>query len=123
MDNTNSTFDIEVSKKSETKEKAIQYKKYDKSKQNKEVVEVAKQESENVTKETVKEEVVKEETPKKKALKEGWARGVIQNKWKTSAWIVLEDGNGLTIDNASQYSIGEKIEFELPQWYRNLKNK
>lgn len=123
MDNANSTFDIEVSKKSETKEKVVQYKKYDKSKQNKEIVEVAKRESENVTKETVKKEIVKEEMPKKKALKEGWARGIIHSKWKTSAWVVLENGKGLTIDNANQYSVGEKIEFELPQWYRNLKNK
>lgn len=120
MDEMNSTFDIEVSSKKENKEKQIQYKKYDKNKRNKEIVkekviELVKQELESVT----EEEKVKPVVEKSK-LKEGWARGVVHKKWKTSAWVILENGKGLTMDNFSKYSVGETVEFELPSWYKDL---
>ena len=124
MDEMNSTFDIEVSPKKENKEKQIQYKKYDKNKRNKEIVkeeivEPVKQELESVT----EEEEVKP-IAKKSELKEGWARGVVHSKWKTSAWVILENGNGLTMRDFGKYSIGETVEFELPSWYKDLqKNK
>lgn len=121
MDEMNSTFDIEVFPKKENKEKQIQYKKYDKNKHNKgivkeEIVEPVKQELESVTEEEEVKPIV-EETK----LKEGWARGIVHNKWKTSAWVILEDGCGLTMDNFGAYSVGDTVEFELPSWYRNLK--
>lgn len=120
MDEMNSTFDIEVSPKKENKEKQIQYKKYDKNKRNKEivkeeVVEPVQQELESVTEEEEVKPVVEE--PK---LKKGWARGVVHSKWKTSAWVILENGKGLTMDNFGKYSIGETVEFELPSWYKDL---
>lgn len=120
MDEMNSTFDIEVSPKKENKEKQIQYKKYDKNKRNKEIVkeeivEPVKQELESVTEEEEVKPVVEE--PK---LKEGWARGVVHSKWKTSAWVILENGNGLTMRNFGKYSVGETVEFELPSWYKDL---
>ena len=120
MDEMNSTFDIEVSPKKENKEKQIQYKKYDKNKRSKEIVkeeivEPVKQELESVTEEEVKH------IAEKSKLKEGWARGIVHNKWKTSAWVILEDGCGLTMDNFGAYSVGDTVEFELPSWYRNLK--
>ena len=124
MDEMNSAFDIEVSPKKENKEKQIQYKKYDKNKRNKEIVkeeivEPVKQELESVT----EEEEVKP-IAKKSELKEGWARGVVHSKWKTSAWVILENGNGLTMRDFGKYSIGETVEFELPSWYKDLqKNK
>lgn len=120
MNEMNSTFDIEVSPKKENKEKQIQYKKYDKNKRNKEivkeeVVEPVKQELENVT----EEEEVKPVVEKSK-LKEGWARGVVHSKWKASAWVILENGKGLTMRDFGKYSIGETVEFELPSWYKDL---
>lgn len=120
MDEMNSTFDIEVSSKKENKEKQIQYKKYDKNKRNKEivkeeVVEPVKQELESVTEEEEVKPVVEESK-----LKEGWARGIVHSKWKTSAWVILENGKGLTMDNFSKYSIGDTVEFELPSWYKDL---
>ena len=119
MDEMNSTFDIEVSPKKENKEKQIQYKKYDKNKRSKEIVkeetvEPVKQELESVTEEEVKP------IAEKSKLKEGWARGVVHSKWKTSAWVILENGKGLTMDNFGKYSIGETVEFELPSWYKDL---
>lgn len=119
MDEMNSAFDIEVSSKKENKEKQIQYKKYDKNKHNKEIVkeeivEPVKQELKSVTEEEVKPIV------EKSKLKEGWARGVVHSKWKTSAWVILENGTGLTMDNFGKYSIGETVEFELPSWYKDL---
>ena len=115
MDEMNSTFDIEVSPKKENKEKQIQYKKYDKNKHNKEIVkeeivEPVKQELKSVTEEEVKPIV------EKSKLKEGWARGIVHSKWKTSAWVILENGTGLTMDNFGKYSVGETVEFELPSW-------
>ena len=120
MDEMNSTFDIEVSPKKENKEKQIQYKKYNKNKRNKEIVkeeivEPVKQELESVTEEEEVKPVVEE--PK---LKEGWARGVVHSKWKTSAWVILENGNGLTMRDFGKYSVGETVEFELPSWYKDL---
>lgn len=129
MDEMNSAFDIEVVPKKENKEKQIQYKKYDKNKRNEEIV---KAETEEVKAEKIEVvEPVKQEledaTEKKKeesvpvvktGLKEGWARGTVTNRWKTSAWVVLENGCGLTLRNASQYSVGQVIEFELPSWYK-----
>lgn len=120
MDEMNSTFDIEVSPKKENKEKQIQYKKYDKNKRSKEivkeeVVEPVKQELESVT----EEEEVKPVVEKSK-LKEGWARGVVHSKWKASAWVILENGKGLTMRDFGKYSIGETVEFELPSWYKDL---
>ena len=120
MNEMNSTFDIEVSPKKENKEKQIQYKKYDKNKRNKEivkeeVVEPVKQELESVT----EEEEVKPVVEKSK-LKEGWARGVVHSKWKASAWVILENGKGLTMRDFGKYSIGETVEFELPSWYKDL---
>lgn len=120
MDEMNSAFDIEVSPKKENKEKQIQYKKYDKNKRNKEIVkeeivEPVKQELESVTEEEEVKPVVEE--PK---LKEGWARGVVHSKWKTSAWVILENGNGLTMRDFGKYSVGETVEFELPSWYKDL---
>lgn len=119
MDEMNSAFDIEVSPKKENKEKQIQYKKYDKNKHNKEIVkeeivEPVKQELKSVTEKEVKPVV---EEPK---LKEDWARGVVHSKWKTSAWVILENGKGLTMRDFGKYSVGETVEFELPSWYRNL---
>ena len=119
MDEMNSTFDIEVSPKKENKEKQIQYKKYDKNKHNKEIVkeeivEPVKQELKSVTEEEVNPIV------EKSKLKEGWARGVVHSKWKTSAWVILENGCGLTMDNFGAYSIGDTVEFELPSWYKDL---
>lgn len=119
MDEMNSAFDIEVSSKKENKEKQIQYKKYDKNKHNKEIVkeeivEPVKQELKSVTEEEVKPIV------EKSKLKEGWARGIVHSKWKTSAWVILENGTGLTMDNFGKYSIGETVEFELPSWYKDL---
>ena len=119
MDEMNSAFDIEVSPKKENKEKQIQYKKYDKNKHNKEIVkeeivEPVKQELESVTEEEVKPIV------EKSKLKEGWAKGVVHSKWKTSAWVILENGKGLTMNNFGKYSIGETVEFELPSWYKDL---
>ena len=119
MDEINSTFDVELFPKKENKEKQIQYKKYDKNKRNKEnvkeeIVEPVKQELKSVTEEEVKPVV---EEPK---LKEGWARGVVHSKWKTSAWVILENGCGLTMDNFGAYSIGDTVEFELPSWYKDL---
>lgn len=120
MDEMNSTFDIEVSPKKENKEKQIQYKKYDKNKRNKEIVkeeivEPVKQELESVT----EEEEVKPVAEKSK-LEEGWARGVVHSKWKASAWVILENGKGLTMRDFGKYSIGETVEFELPSWYKDL---
>ena len=117
MDEMNSTFDIEASLKKENKEKQIQYKKYAKNKRNKEnvkeeIVEPVKQELKSVTEEEVKPIV------EKSKLKEGWARGIVHSKWKTSAWVILENGTGLTMDNFGKYSIGETVEFELPEWYK-----
>lgn len=119
MDEMNSAFDIEVSLKKENKEKQIQYKKYDKNKHNKEIVkeeivEPVKQELKSVTEKEVKP------IAEKSKLKEGWARGVVHSKWKTSAWVILENGKGLTMDNFGKYSIGETVEFELPSWYKDL---
>ena len=119
MDEMNSAFDIEVSPKKENKEKQIQYKKYDKNKHNKEIVkeeivEPIKQELKSVTEEEVK--LIAE----KSKLKEGWARGIVHSKWKTSAWVILENGKGLTMNNFGKYSIGETVEFELPSWYKDL---
>ena len=119
MDEINSAFDIEVSPKKENKEKQIQYKKYDKNKHNKEIVkeeivEPVKQELKSVTEEEV------EPIAEKSKLKEGWARGVVHSKWKTSAWVILENGCGLTMDNFGAYSIGDTVEFELPSWYKDL---
>ena len=119
MDEMNSAFDIEVSPKKENKEKQIQYKKYDKNKHNKgivkeEIVESVKQELESVAEEEVKP------IAEKSKLKEGWARGIVHSKWKTSAWVILENGKGLTMNNFGQYSIGETVEFELPSWYKDL---
>lgn len=119
MDEINSAFDIEVSPKKENKEKQIQYKKYDKNKHNKEIVkeeivEPVKQELKSVTEEEAKP------IAEKSKLKEGWARGVVHSKWKTSAWVILENGKGLTMDNFGKYSIGETVEFELPSWYKDL---
>lgn len=119
MDEINSAFDIEVSPKKENKEKQIQYKKYDKNKHNKEIVkeeivEPVKQELKSVTEEEVKP------IAEKSKLKEGWARGVVHSKWKTSAWVILENGTGLTMDNFGKYSVGETVEFELPSWYKDL---
>lgn len=120
MDEMNSTFDIEVSPKKENKEKQIQYKRYDKNKRSKEivkeeVVEPVKQELESVTEEKEVKPVVEESK-----LKEGWAIGVVHSKWKTFAWVILENGKGLTMDNFSKYSVGETVEFELPSWYKDL---
>jgi hypothetical protein len=119
MDEMNSAFDIEVSPKKENKEKQIQYKKYDKNKHNKgivkeEIVESVKQELESVAEEEVKP------IAEKSKLKEGWARGIVHSKWKTSAWVILENGKGLTMNNFGKYSIGETVEFELPSWYKDL---
>lgn len=119
MDEMNSAFDIEVSPKKENKEKRIQYKKYDKNKHNKgivkeEIVESVKQELESVAEEEVKP------IAEKSKLKEGWARGIVHSKWKTSAWVILENGKGLTMNNFGKYSIGETVEFELPSWYKDL---
>lgn len=119
MDEINSAFDIEVSLKKENREKQIQYKKYDKNKRNKEIVkeeivEPVKQELKSVTEKEVKP--IAEESK----LKEGWARGVIHSKWKTSAWVILENGKGLTMRDFGKYSIGETVEFELPSWYKDL---
>lgn len=119
MDEMNSAFDIEVSPKKENKEKQIQYKKYDKNKHNKgivkeEIVEYVKQELESVAEEEVKP------IAEKSKLKEGWARGIVHSKWKTSAWVILENGKGLTMNNFGKYSIGETVEFELPSWYKDL---
>ena len=119
MDEMNSAFDIEVSPKKENKEKQIQYKKYDKNKHNQEIVkeeivEPVKQELKSVTEEEVKP------SAEKSKLKEGWARGIVHSKWKTSAWVILENGKGLTMDNFGQYSVGETVEFELPSWYKDL---
>lgn len=119
MDEMNSAFDIEVSPKKENKEKQIQYKKYDKNKHNKEIVkeeivEPVKQELKSVTEKEVKP------IAEKSKLKEGWARGIVHSKWKTSAWVILENGKGLTMDNFGKYSIGETVEFELPSWYKDL---
>lgn len=119
MDEMNSAFDIEVSPKKENKEKQIQYKKYDKNKHNKEIVkeeivEPVKQELKSVTEEEVKP------IAEKSKLKEGWARGIVHSKWKTSAWVILENGCGLTMDNFGAYSIGDTVEFELPSWYKDL---
>ena len=119
MDEMNSAFDIEVSPKKENKEKQIQYKKYDKNKHNKgivkeEIVESVKQELESVAEEEVKP------IAEKSKLKEGWARGFVHSKWKTSAWVILENGKGLTMNNFGKYSIGETVEFELPSWYKDL---
>lgn len=120
MDEMNSTFDIEVSPKKENKEKQIQYKKYDKSKRNKEivkekVVEPVQQELESVTEEKEVKPVVKE--PK---LKEGWAKGVITNKRKTSVWVSFKNGRRIEVRGLLEYSIGETVEFELPSWYKDL---
>lgn len=119
MDEMNSAFDIEVSPKKENKEKQIQYKKYDKNKHNKgivkeEIVESVKQELESVAEEEVKP------IAEKSKLKEGWARGIVHSKWKTSAWVILENGKGLTMNNFGKYSIGETVEFKLPSWYKDL---
>ena len=119
MDEMNSTFDIEVSSKKENKEKQIQYKKYDKNKRNKEnvkeeIVEPVKQELKSVTEKEVKP------IAEKSKLKEGWARGIVHSKWKTSAWVILENGIGLTMNGFGKYSIGETVEFELPSWYNDL---
>ncbi len=119
MDEMNSAFDIEVSPKKENKEKQIQYKKYEKNKHNKgivkeEIVESVKQELESVAEEEVKP------IAEKSKLKEGWARGIVHSKWKTSAWVILENGKGLTMNNFGKYSIGETVEFELPSWYKDL---
>lgn len=119
MDEINSAFDIEVSPKKENKEKQIQYKKYDKNKHNKEIVkeeivEPVKQELKSVTEEEVKP------IAEKSKLKEGWARGIVHSKWKTSAWVILENGTGLTMDNFGKYFVGETVEFELPSWYKDL---
>ena len=119
MDEINSTFDVELFPKKENKEKQIQYKKYDKNKRNKEnvkeeIVEPVKQELKSVTEEEVKPVV---EEPK---LKEGWARGVVHSKWKSSAWVILETGKGLTMRDFGKYSVGETVEFELPSWYKDL---
>lgn len=119
MNEMNSAFDIEVSPKKENKEKQIQYKKYDKNKHNKgivkeEIVESVKQELESVAEEEVKP------IAEKSKLKEGWARGIVHSKWKTSAWVILENGKGLTMNNFGKYSIGETVEFELPSWYKDL---
>lgn len=119
MDEMNSAFDFEVSPKKENKEKQIQYKKYDKNKHNKEIVkeeivEPVKQELKSVTEKEVKP------IAEKSKLKEGWARGVVHSKWKTSAWVILENGKGLTMNNFGKYSIGETVEFELPSWYKDL---
>ena len=119
MDEMNSTFDIEVSPKKENKEKQIQYKKYDKNKHNKgivkeEIVEPVKQELKSVTEKEVKP------IAEKSKLKEGWARGIVHSKWKTSAWVILENGIGLTMNGFGKYSIGETVEFELPSWYKDL---
>ena len=119
MDEMNSAFDIEVSTKKENKEKQIQYKKYDKNKHNKEIVkeeivEPVKQELKSVTEKEVKP------IAEKSKLKEGWARGIVHSKWKTSAWVILENGIGLTMNGFGKYSIGETVEFELPSWYKDL---
>lgn len=119
MDEMNSAFDIEVSPKKENKEKQIQYKKYDKNKHNKEIVkeeivEPVKQELKSVTEKEVKP------IAEKSKLKEGWARGIVHSKWKTSAWVILENGIGLTMNGFGKYSIGEPVEFELPSWYKDL---
>lgn len=119
MDEMNSVFDIEVSPKKENKEKQIQYKKYDKNKHNKEIVkeeivEPVKQELKSVTEKEVKP------IAEKSKLKEGWARGIVHSKWKTSAWVILENGIGLTMNGLGKYSIGETVEFELPSWYKDL---
>ena len=119
MDEMNSAFDIEVSPKKENKEKQIQYKKYDKNKHNKgivkeEIVEPVKQELKSVTEKEVKP------IAEKSKLKEGWARGIVHSKWKTSAWVILENGIGLTMNGFGKYSIGETVEFELPSWYKDL---
>ena len=92
----------------------------DKNKRNKEIVkeeivEPVQQELKSVTEEKEIKPVVEE--PK---LKEGWARGVVHSKWKTSAWVILENGKGLTMDNFSKYSVGETVEFKLPSWYKDL---
>lgn len=119
MDEMNSAFDIEVSPKKENREKQIQYKKYDKNKRSKEIVkeeivEPVKQELKSVTEKEVKP--IAEESK----LKEGWARGIVHSKWKTSAWVILENGIGLTMNGFGKYSIGETVEFELPSWYKDL---
>lgn len=119
MDEMNSAFDIEVSPKKENKEKQIQYKKYDKNKHNKEIVkeeivEPVKQELKSVTEKEVKP------IAEKSKLKEGWARGIVHSKWKTFAWVILENGIGLTMNGFGKYSIGETVEFELPSWYKDL---
>lgn len=119
MDEMNSAFDIEISPKKENREKQIQYKKYDKNKHNKEIVkeeivEPVKQELKSVTEKEVKP------IAEKSKLKEGWARGIVHSKWKTSAWVILENGKGLTMNNFGKYSIGETVEFELPSWYKDL---
>lgn len=119
MDEMNSAFDIEVSPKKENKEKQIQYKKYDKNKHNKEIVkeeivEPVKQELKSVTEKEVKP------IAEKSKLKEGWVRGIVHSKWKTSAWVILENGIGLTMNGFGKYSIGEIVEFELPSWYKDL---
>lgn len=119
MDEINSTFDVELFPKKENKEKQIQYKKYDKNKRNKEnvkeeIVEPVKQELKSVTEEEVKPIV------EKSKLKEGWARGIVHSKWKTSAWVILENGKGLTMRDFGKYSVGETVEFELPSWYKDL---
>lgn len=119
MDEMNSAFDIEVSPKKENKEKQIQYKKYDKNKHNKGIVKEAIVESVKQELESVAEEEVKPIAEKSK-LKEGWARGIVHSKWKTSAWVILENGKGLTMNNFGKYSIGETVEFELPSWYKDL---
>ena len=118
MDEMNSAFDIEVFPKKENKEKQIQYKKYDKNKHNKEIVkgeivEPVKQELKSVTEEKEVKPVVEQSK-----LKKGWAKGTVNKKWNTSAYVILESGVGITINNASKYSLGEKIEFELPEWYK-----
>lgn len=119
MDEMNSAFDVEVFPKKENKEKQIQYKKYDKNKHNKEIVkeeivEPVKQELKSVTEKEVKP------IAEKSKLKEGWARGIVHSKWKTSAWVILENGIGLTMNGFGKYSIGETVEFELPSWYKDL---
>lgn len=119
MDEMNSAFDIEVSPKKENRERQIQYKKYDKNRRSKEIVkeeivEPVKQELKSVTEKEVKP--IAEESK----LKEGWARGVVHSKWKTSAWVILENGKGLTMNDFGKYSVGETVEFELPSWYKDL---
>lgn len=120
MDELNNIFDIEVSPKKENKEKQIQYKKYDKNKHNKEIVreeivEPVQQELKSAT----EEEEVKPVAEKSK-LKEGWAKGVITNKRKTSVWVVFKNGRRIEVKGLLEHSIGETVEFELPSWYKDL---